>query len=133
MVKVRLGKGGKPTEFNNPLLNVKAHFGTFALLLNSRREVIPLSISGEPVEPLKENELYTIELPSQKDMKHIEKIKHESKKLFKQRQDEKLKAMIIENDPNHTLDHDTLLRDIEEMKRERLKIARKQKKMVPHK
>jgi hypothetical protein len=130
MVKVRIGKSGKPTDFGNPLLNVKAHFGSFALLLNSKREVIPLSFSGEPVEPLKENELYTIELPSQRDIKQIEKAKSESKKLFKQKQDEKLKAIIIENDPFNTLDHTALLKEIDEIKKERLKIAKKQKKKV---
>ena len=74
VIKIRIGRNGKVTDFHSSVVNIKSTFGQFAVLLDSNKEMVPLNIRGEPLEPLNEDEVYIIDLVSERDVKCFEKV-----------------------------------------------------------
>jgi isopentenyldiphosphate isomerase len=58
-VKVRLGFDGKETTVS-PNINFRATFGSYAVLLDSNYEVVPVKMNGEFAEPLDSKRKYIV-------------------------------------------------------------------------
>mmetsp|Transcript_10716 Transcript_10716/g.14694 ORF Transcript_10716/g.14694 Transcript_10716/m.14694 type:complete len:184 (-) Transcript_10716:92-643(-) len=59
---IHVNLGGRVNEFDPKTLNVKHVFGPYAVLLDKHMKPVPLKPSGEPLEPLRDNETFTVQL-----------------------------------------------------------------------
>ena len=59
---IHINLGGRDNEFDQHTLKVKHVFGPYAVLLDKNLKPVPLKPSGEPLEHLKDNESFTVQL-----------------------------------------------------------------------